>query len=124
MRYLFRCKQIRVIDGDTVECELDRGLDGTVTPVTLRLQGVYAPERGQTGYVESGDYLRDLIWSYEHDGWPFVIETFKRPRVDKTITTLSRYVAVIYADNEKVNINEQVAAWLATHPEYPKGEGS
>lgn len=43
---------VRVIDGDTVEIEGGE---------RVRLLGIDTPERGQEGFTEASDFLRDLI---------------------------------------------------------------
>lgn len=51
---------VRVIDGDTIELELDLG-NKTRWRDKFRLNGIDTPERGQSGYAEAALYLRSLL---------------------------------------------------------------
>jgi len=42
--YLFNCSLVRVIDGDTVVCDVDLGFDVSLTKQKLRLYGINTPE--------------------------------------------------------------------------------
>lgn len=42
--YLYKAKLVRVVDGDTVKCNIDLGFDVCLTNQTLRLYGINAPE--------------------------------------------------------------------------------
>lgn len=58
----------RVVDGDTIDCTLSRDLDlgfkvyvSASTTQRLRLLRADTPERGQLGYNEATDYVRDWL---------------------------------------------------------------
>lgn len=72
----------RVVDGDTIDFDLDLGFY-LITAQRVRLLDVDTPERGQKGWTEStnfvrdwlfGEAIKDLQWKTE---WPFIIETAK-----------------------------------------------
>ena len=94
-RYTYDAVVIRVIDGDTVEVDIDQGLDNW-TRQKLRLFGINAPEtRGadrQEGIVAK-IALRDKV-----RGRQVIIKT-NRDRTGK----YGRYLATIYLDGEYVN---------------------
>ena len=56
--YHYRGVITRVIDGDTVDVEIDLGLRLTAN-VRCRLYGINTPERGQPGYHEAAGNVLD-----------------------------------------------------------------
>lgn len=58
--YLYKVKVLRVVDGDTVDLRVDLGFRTYMT-LRFRLVNMDAPERGQTGWKESGDHLAFLL---------------------------------------------------------------
>jgi micrococcal nuclease len=57
--WTFRCKVLRVVDGDTADVEFDLGFQVKLKH-RVRLVGIDAPERGTPGYRESADRLTQL----------------------------------------------------------------
>lgn len=53
--YTYKAKCINVVDGDTVDVQIDVGFKMT-TVQRLRLLGVNTPERHQPGYHEATDF--------------------------------------------------------------------
>ena len=51
---------VKVVDGDTVDLELDLGFHCTITE-RFRLEGIDTPERGQPGFYEATDHLDWLL---------------------------------------------------------------
>ena len=51
--YHYRARLLRVVDGDTIDVELDHGFERMRSTRRLRLLGVDTPERGQQGYHEA-----------------------------------------------------------------------
>ncbi len=112
--YEYRARITRVIDGDTVEAEIDLGFHVTIT-VTLRLAGINAPEtrgterpRGLAAkrYLES--QLDDLIG----DTRALTVRT----RKDVT-EKYGRYLADLIAGDVNLNL-ALVAAGHAVPAEY------
>lgn len=61
MPYLYHnVKVIRVLDGDTVELEIDLG-NRIRWRDCFRLMGIDTPERNQPGYAEAARWLRELL---------------------------------------------------------------
>lgn len=119
MRYpvpaLWRIKILEVHDGDTASRVLvDRGIEETAI-WSVRLLDVFAPELSQTGGPECRDEARK--WVAEHgDGsdWPFLLETFRTPRSDAEVKTLSRYVGRITAADGSC-LNDHMTTFVAAH---------
>ena len=87
--YEYRASNIRVIDGDTVEADLDLGFGVTVRHI-LRLAGIDAPERDQ----ESTEYLREFLTQ----GYRVVAKTEKDRR-----GKYGRYIAWLFVDDLSAN---------------------
>lgn len=61
MSYVYRHVAVdRVIDGDTVVISIDLG-NKTTWRDSFRLAGIDTPERGQPGFDEAADRLRNLL---------------------------------------------------------------
>ncbi len=80
-RWLWRARVVRVIDGDTLDLEIDCGFHSVRTE-RVRLLGVNAPEmKGDTKDAGKAAQLAALRWTVqfpvERDPWPFLVETFK-----------------------------------------------
>lgn len=126
MRYptpaLWRASVVDTHDGDTVRLLVDRGADDE-SQWWVRLKGVFAPELTQTGGPETRAFV--VQWLQDNgDGtpWPYLLETFRTPRSDVDVTTLSRLVGVVTAANGK-SLNADVQAFV-TAQGYPGGVGS
>ena len=118
----WRIKPLELHDGDTLRALVDRGLDDQST-VAIRLKDVYAPELYQAGGRETRDYV--LGWLTDHgDGtdWPLALETFRTPRSDVDVTTLSRHVGVV-TDAAGASLNADVQAFVRSNG-YSGGVGS
>jgi micrococcal nuclease len=60
MQYSFSGVIYNVVDGDTVDAELDLGFKLKIRQ-RMRLAGIDTPERGQEGYSEATEYLKYLV---------------------------------------------------------------
>jgi micrococcal nuclease len=90
----YRCKITRVIDGDTVEAEVDCGFGNTRTE-RLRLAGVDAPElRPRRGTPEEREEERQLAGVAKErvvdllEGRECIIRTFKTGSFGRWIATI------------------------------------
>lgn len=83
-RYVYPCKVLRVIDGDTVVLEIDMGLDIGVK-AHMRFFGVNTPERDErsTEFVRRWVEQNPVLW----------VETYK----DRT-GKFGRYLGTLYND--------------------------
>lgn len=62
--YTYKAIVQNVVDGDTIDVKVDLGFK-VYSKQRIRLTGIDTPERGQLGFKEAGDYLRDLILDKE-----------------------------------------------------------
>jgi micrococcal nuclease len=90
--YEYRAKIIRVVDGDTVDAEIDLGFH-IKTTMKLRLAGINSPELNTQEGKKSKSVLLSLI-----EGENVTIQTIK----DKQ-EKYGRYLAVIIKDSKNVN---------------------
>lgn len=95
--YTYEATVLRIVDGDTVDLNIDTGFRGSRVE-RMRLYGIDTPERGQPGYAEATAYLAKLI----PVGSSVVIQSFKPtmlPRQD----SFGRWLVVIYVGDMSVN---------------------
>jgi micrococcal nuclease len=95
--YEYNAKIVYVVDGDTVDAEVDLGLDIS-TKIRLRLYGIDTPERGQPGYNEAKLYVINAVLNKT-----VLINTYK----DET-EKYGRYLALIRLDKDSVDLNTQL----------------
>ena len=122
----YRAKLISVHDGDTVTMEMDTGFHGRQEE-HLRLLGTFAPELSTPGGQETKQFVISWIrqWMDPKLVWPFYIATEKNNSTEpQEIQTLARYVARIWDINKKSCLNDEINAFLATHPEWGHGIGA
>lgn len=116
-------------DGDTVLLISDMGR-GIFDEASIRLKGVFAPESNKPGGKETAKFLDMVLDDIEeraaarHARWPFIVVTEKNtnPEPDE-VRTFVRYVGTLYAADTAECVNDQVAAFLAQHPEWGGGTG-
>jgi micrococcal nuclease len=109
--YIRRAKIVRLVDGDTVDVDIDLGMAIT-TRQRLRLFGINTPEvRGPekvAGHAAT-QHLADLLVRYRHKGeWDIVVRTHK----DKK-GKYGRYLADLIGedgDGNPVNLNMKMVA--------------
>jgi len=109
--YVRRAKIVRLVDGDTVDVDIDLGMSVT-TRQRLRLFGINTPEvRGpekEDGHAAT-QHLADLLVEFRHPGeWDIVVQTYK----DKK-GKYGRYLAVLRGvddGGDPVNINERMVS--------------
>ena len=94
----------RVIDGDTIDLDIDLGFHLT-SRVRVRLLGVDAPEtRGAEKVV--GDMVTDRVRHWLQVNGELTVETVKTGKY-------GRWLATIYAADAGCTLNEAVARWTA-----------
>jgi len=98
--YNYKCKVVRVVDGDTIDVDIDLGLDVTLRKQRLRLADIDAPER----YHEDGDrattWLRHKLFFREklEDEGVCYIQTYKKG-------SFGRYLATIWLTEDDYDGN-------------------
>ena len=93
--YEYKATVTKVIDGDTIDCDVDLGFFLTMNSIRFRLLGINAPEMyGMTKVAgwEAKEFLRERI-----DGKQVTIRTEKDD-------SFGRWLAYVYLDD--VNIND------------------
>ena len=94
--YKVRTKDIRVIDGDTIECLTDL-THGVHIDATYRLASINAPEmKGKTLRAAKLAALR-LAGLIENENYLW-IKSLKNRGNDKQILTFGRYVAYVFTE--------------------------
>ena len=110
--YKVRTDDIRVIDGDTIECLTDL-THGVHIDAVYRLASINAPEmKGQTRKAaeESAGFVREWLYSAGNFIW---LKSLKNRGNDKQIQTFGRYVAYVFGpDGGCLNV-EMVAGGYA-----------
>lgn len=116
-------------DGDTVLMILDLGM-GVFTEEPIRLAGCFAPETNQPGGKESKKFLDMVLDDVEERAqarqtrWPFVVHTEPNKAPEPAeVRSFTRYVGYLYAIDTQENVNAEVTAFLASHPEWGGGTG-
>lgn len=99
--YEYHARIIRVVDGDTVEADLDLGCDVHVN-LMLRLLGINAPEHGTTEGEVASVSLRGLVGAYS-EGGRLLVRT-EKDRTEK----YGRYLATLvgwHSDGTEQSLN-------------------
>lgn len=108
-RWVFRAKVKRVIDGDTVDVDIDQGMHA-VRSERIRLLLVDTPElRGARADPKAAIDAKNFTeaWCAAHQGhaesdvWPFIIETQKSD-------AFGRYLAAIWCPEDGLCLNDAI----------------
>lgn len=89
------CLCINVIDGDTIDVEIDVGFDFK-TQQRLRLYGIDTPERNEPGYGEAKQFVIDQVYLE-----PVQIVTYKKD-------SFGRWLSTVFINGE--NLNDRLLA--------------
>ncbi|MDP8961509.1 MAG: thermonuclease family protein [Actinomycetota bacterium] len=98
--YIYRCRILRAVDGDTVWAEVDLGVDVRHN-LSLRLEGINAPEMGAPGGPEAKAHLESLV-----NGKTLFLRTVKDRR-----EKYGRYRAILLydpGDGDHASINQMM----------------
>jgi len=99
--FLYRANVVNVVDGDTIDVDIDLGFYIWVRNQRIRLVGIDAPEkRGETREKgeESATFLRNLV-----DGKSIILRTIKgRDQADRD-DSFGRWLGIIYLDGKDIN---------------------
>ena len=99
--YLYRAVVTNVVDGDTIDVDIDLGFYVTLMNQRIRLVGIDAPERrGETRQEgeEATLFLRDLL-----EGQTIILQTIKgRDDADRE-DSFGRWLGVVYLDGQDIN---------------------
>lgn len=97
--YFYQAKVLSVVDGDTIDVELDLGFN-TFTKQRLRLLGFNTPERGQPGFELATTYLKNHLANHQNS---LLVNTTKRD-------SFGRWLAHLYG-KDGFDINADMAAF-------------
>jgi micrococcal nuclease len=121
--YEYQAKYIRVVDGDTVDLDIDLGLD-IHHQIRVRLYGINTPElhssdpEEQKKAKEAKRYLEySLLILPNLKSKDLIVKTVK----DKT-EKYGRYLAVIFADADPVAVNQKLLDAGLAVPYFGKNE--
>lgn len=89
--YEYECTVLRVIDGDTVQVEVDHGMQ-IRSIQNIRLLGVFAPELSEPGGKEMKAVLQK--WCSDHSTGTLILNTKKDSR------SFNRYLGTIVSRND------------------------
>ena len=103
--YEYRARCVRVVDGDTLELDVDLGFDCSIR-IMCRLEGIDTPEiRGGTAESKAAGFAaRDAAadWVAAQPGrWPLVVSTSGR--------SFTRWVGVIRSDTSGDSLADVLA---------------
>ncbi len=101
MNYDYRVRRVlRVVDGDTVDLELDLGfyLSGALR---FRLLDVDTPERGQPGWAEATDFVQAWLDQAAAERVQVWAATAKAD-------SFGRWLAVVYRADDAVSLNRRI----------------
>jgi len=101
--YTYKAKLIRIVDGDTIDAEIDLGFD-TIVRKRIRLFGIDTPETKTKDMKEKTKGLAAKQRLTEILNSEFVVETILNKR-----GKYGRVLGIVYnltEDNKRLNINE------------------
>ncbi len=99
--YLYRAVVVRVVDGDTIDVDIDLGFYVWIRKQRIRLIGIDAPEtRGESRPegLAATDYLKSLI-----DGQAIILRTVKGSDGGDRDDSFGRWLGTIYHGDMDVN---------------------
>ena len=108
--YEYNCKIVRVVDGDTVDVDIDLGFNHWIHGERIRLFGVDCPECRSRNKEEkaAGLAAKNFVKGLLHDGGTYTLTTREKGK-------FGRYLGVIMlSDNTSVN-----AALVSEHLAVP-----
>ena len=108
--YEYNCKIRRVVDGDTIDVDIDLGFDTWKCGERIRLFGVDCPECRSRDKEEkaAGLAAKDFVKRLLHDGGTYTLTTKEKGK-------FGRYLGVIFI-SDKTSIN---AALVTEHLAVP-----
>ena len=84
---VYRAKVNRVVDGDTVDFEVDLGFHISIR-IRTRLLGVDTPERGRQDFAKATNILIDLLEQQKDEEGYVMIETGKTGKYGRWLVNI------------------------------------
>ncbi len=97
--YDYNARVYYVVDGDTIDVEIDLGFKLTIKQ-RIRLENIDTPERGHPDYIKAGNRLKELILNKD-----ITLKTTKQSK-------WGCYLGEIFLDGVSIN-NQMLAEGLA-----------
>tara|TARA_Y100000034_G_scaffold128612_1_gene183550 strand:+ start:769 stop:1155 length:387 start_codon:yes stop_codon:yes gene_type:complete len=113
--YNYRAKVTRVVDGDTIDLEVDMGLDITCH-IRGRLTGVDTPERGEDDWFTATDMLTSLLNAAQDADGYIKISTEKTGKYGRWLVNVegvNKALADIWPYGKKKRTNDWWSGWWA-----------
>ena len=101
--YHYAIKLIKIVDGDTVDVDIDLGFNVWLRSQRIRLHGIDTPESRTRNKEEkirgllSKEYLRDMCF----EGSTVRLQSKERGK-------FGRILGILYADNNSISVNQQM----------------
>lgn len=96
--YSYEAKVNRVIDGDTVDLDIDLGFRARLHNVRCRLIGIDTPESRGKKKCEAGLQAKNLV-TQELTGQTVLIRSYKDETTDINSDSFGRWLVRIYLEN-------------------------
>ena len=99
--YLYRAVVVNIVDGDTIDADIDLGFYVWIKKQRIRLIGIDAPEpKGETRQagLAAAEYLRSRI-----DGASIILRTVKGDDGGDRDDSFGRWLGTVYHDGVDVN---------------------
>ncbi len=104
--YIYRVKKvIKVVDGDTIDADIDLGFDISLTK-RVRLSGVDTPESRTTDLKEKKLGLESKEW-LKHK-LEFAKDVLIKTELPDSTEKYGRILGNLYANNEELSLNQQM----------------
>jgi micrococcal nuclease len=104
--YIYRVKKvIKVVDGDTIDADIDLGFDISLTK-RVRLSGVDTPESRTTDLKEKKLGLESKEW-LKHK-LEFAKDVLIKTQLPDSTEKYGRILGKLYINNEETSLNEQM----------------
>ena len=106
--YEYKCRVIKVVDGDTIDVDIDLGFNITLSNQRIRLQGVDTPESRTRDLEEKkfGLLAKEVVESYCPLDRPITLKTTKDERGKFGRILGDNNFAVAYRGQSKEEIKE------------------
>lgn len=109
--YTYRATVVRIVDGDTLDLDVDMGFRSWRMKERFRLAGINAPETNRSIEASSGRSAKDYLSKLVPVGSTILVETAKDP------DNFGRWIAKVWFNDTCVN-DSLVEAGHAIRKEY------
>ena len=101
--YTYNCTVVRVVDGDTVDVDIDLGFDVILKKQRIRLMGVDTPEKRTRDELEKqfGLLATSIVEGFCPVGEKIMVETVLDGK-----GKFGRILGTLWVDNNTLNLNE------------------